>query len=135
MLLVDSTTGITDMDAKVLDLLSETTMPYQIVLTKVDKLFKQVPADGQDPLTTENLEIVQNAVARVRKRLEKGEYRPLDSILCTASALHSLDRREGRVGIGDLRYACMQAASIQLSAKRRKDDDDFFEGIQVIEDI
>jgi hypothetical protein len=134
MVLVDSTTGITEMDSKVLDLLKETTVPYQIVLTKVDKLFKLVPTDGEDPLTVENLEAVQSAVTRVRKRLDKGDYQPFDSILCTAAALHSLDRREGRVGIGDLRYACAQAAGITLSAKQRKEEEDLYEGIQVIED-
>jgi hypothetical protein len=121
-----------------LSILRDASVPHQIILTKVDKLILgQSSSSIEEPLTSTQLSRLQKAIAKIRQQLYDAKFTPMSDILCTSAKTLSPNKKEGRLGISDVRWACLQAAGIEVGKQGRlaKDEhNELLEGLTILED-
>ena len=136
--LIESSHGLTPIDSEILSTLREASVPHQIILTKIDKLiFGKSSPSIDKPLTSSQLTPLYNTIAKIRQQLHEEQFTPLGDILCTSSKTRSVDKREGRLGIDAVRWACLQAVGIESGKQgkgRKHENEELLEGLQILED-
>jgi GTP-binding protein len=127
-LLVDAEHGVRKSDEQILELMRQAGTPHQLVLSKVDKIvYPRAKPPSADALTC-NLARLQWIFDEVRGKIRSQGARgggALDDILC-CSAEKSLEGGK-KLGIDGLRWAILQAASLQcdINGNRQSVDVDF----------
>jgi GTP-binding protein len=147
-LLLDSTLDPKDSDLAVLALLAQNSIPYQLLLTKIDRILYPTGRTRPGPAETQNLQKLHDRCVRIRQIVEDGvhdrlgklkvtnsnkkkgnrvEKLPVQDVLCTSADMHVPG--VGRLGIGETRWAILQACGMDIL-----DNKHFLDGIPILDD-
>src|ERR1051326_2678811 len=109
-LLIDSEHGVKSNDEQILEILVDNSIPFQLILSKVDKL---LPSRMKFSLSPETLAVVQDRVnrahQRVRERVESiTGHHSHDQIMLACAAGAKL-KNDQRLGVDGVRWAVLSA--------------------------
>ncbi len=116
-LLVDAEHGVKESDIKLLGLLKQEGIPYQVLLSKVDKVLypgSRMPSEGALRGRLESLKRTMEVVKEVVQPDSEEDAGAVGQILA-CSAKKSIKGHQ--MGIGAVRFAMLQAAGLEFRAK------------------
>ena len=116
-LLVDAEHGIKETDLQILALFKSQRIPYQVVLSKVDKVLYGKGKPGTSAIRPENMAALARMMEEVKDAIQpdtEEDGAVVGEVLACSSQIWMDGKRPG---INAIRYAMLQAAGLEMKPK------------------